>query len=129
MKTIRDRLASLCAELSRWSSLATIIRANGAGQELDELLASSVGQGLDAERGTVLLDAIEEASLRAGLSGLTRGTGFRPLPPGTRLSAGAPSWVCPHGGCDRVVLEEESNSAPACAVAGGIAMKSFRISL
>jgi len=115
-------------ELSRWPSLARIIRDNGAGQELDELLASSAGPGLDPERGNVLLDAIEEASLRAGLSGLTRTTGFRPLPPGTSLLAGAPSWVCPHGGCDRVVLEEESNSAPACAVAGGVPMKSFRVS-
>ena len=120
---VRERLGSLCAELSRWASLDRIIRGAGAEPELDELLTAIGGEGLDPERARVLLDAIEEACKRGGLDVLPRGSGLRPLPPGTSLSSGGESWVCPRACCDRVVLAEEADVPPVCAAAGGMPMK------
>ena len=120
---VRERLGSLCADLSRWASLDGIIRGAGAGPELDELLTAIGGQGPDPKRARVLLDAIEEACKRGGLDVLPRGSRLRPLPPGTSLSSGGESWVCPRGFCDRVVLAEEADAPPVCAAAGGMPMK------
>jgi len=125
--TTRGRLGTLCSELSRWHSLDGIIRANGAGQELDELLAAGPAPGLDPDRGPLLLDAIDEACKRAGLDGFSRGAGYRPLPPGAALVAGTDSWVCPLGRCDRVVLAEEATAVPACAVGGNAALRRFLV--
>jgi len=122
-RRVRERLGSLCADLSRWASLDGIIRGAGAGPELDELLTATGGEGLDPKRARVLLDAIEEACKRGGLDVALRGSGFRPLPPGTSVSSGAESWVCPRGCCDRVVLAEETDDPPVCAAAGGTPMK------
>lgn len=122
---VRDRLGSLCAGLGRWASLDGIIRDAQAGPELGELLTAISGGGPDPERARVLLDAIEEACKRGGLEGGLRGSGFRPLPPGTSVSSGGESWVCPRGCCDRVVLAEETDDPPVCAAAGRTPMKRF----
>jgi hypothetical protein len=122
---VRDRLGSLCAELSRWASLDGIIRGAGAGPELDELLTAIGGGGLDPKRAQVLLDAVEEACKRRGLDGVTRESRFRPLPKGTSVSSLGESWVCPRGCCDRVVLAEETDDPPMCTVTGGRRMKRF----
>ncbi len=128
MEDIRVRLGALCSELSRWVSLGDIIRQGGAGPELDELLTLAAGPGIAPERGRVLLDAIEEACKRVGLDAVTRGTGLLRLPAGTSLSSAVDSWVCPHSSCDRVVLAEEARDAPDCPLAGGIPLRSFRVS-
>ena len=120
---VRERLGYLCADLSRWASLDGIIRGAGAGPELDELLTAIGSEGPDPNRARVLLDAIEEACKRGGLDVIPRGSRLRPLPPGTSLSSGSESWVCPHGCCDRVVLAEETDAPPVCAAAGGMPMK------
>jgi hypothetical protein len=125
--TTRGRLGTLCSELSRWHSLDGIIRANGAGQELDELLAAGAVPGFDPDRGRILLDAIDEACKRAGLDGFSRGAGYRPLPPGAALVAGVDSWACPFGSCDRVVLAEEATAVPLCAVGGNAALRRFLV--
>lgn len=128
MEDFRVRLGALCSELSRWTSLGDIIRQSGAGQELDDLRTLAAGQGVGPGNGRVLLDAIEEACKRAGLDSVTRTTGFLRLPAGTALSSAVDSWVCPHGSCDRVVLPEEARDAPDCPIAGGISLRSFRVS-
>ena len=120
-------MGSLCSGLSRWASLDGVIRGAGAGPELDELLTAIGGEGPDPKRARVLLDAIEEACKRRGLDGVTRESKFRPLPFGPSES-GIEGWVCPRGWCDRVVLAEETDDPPVCAVAGGMPMKGFRVS-
>jgi hypothetical protein len=123
---VRERLGRLCDELDRWASLDKIVRDAGAGSELDALLAMIGGGGnADLEQVRVLLDAIEEACKRSGLDGAIRGSRFRPLPKGLSASPVGESWVCPRGCCARVVLAEETDACPVCAVAGGTPMKRF----
>jgi hypothetical protein len=122
----RDRMTSLCVELGKWTSLGEIIRRAGAGAELDELRTAIAVAGTDPARLVVLLDAIDEARRRAGLGDGTRGG--RPLLPLPLPKPSGDHWVCPHGYCDHVVLAGESDDPPRCAVAGGIPMKSFRVS-
>jgi hypothetical protein len=122
----RERLSRLCNDLSRWASLAGIIRDAGASSELDALL-TVIGSGgkPDPERVRALLNAIEEACKRLGLDGVTRESRFRPLPKGLLASPVGESWVCPRGCCARVVLADETDDWPVCVLAGGEPMKRF----
>jgi hypothetical protein len=76
------------------------------------------------------LDAIDDACARHGLDGVTTlARQYRPLPASVTRAATYPTWVCPHGACDRVVLpgEEGSNPPSACALAGGLPMRQYRV--
>jgi hypothetical protein len=125
----RDRVGMLCDQLSRFPDLHDIIRNAGADKELDGLLAALGGAGeLDQERMLAWLQAIEDACARKGLAGITsREHGFRPLPAGLSATSNIPVWVCPRGRCDRVVLPEEAQTPPVCAVTGGTPMMPFAL--
>lgn len=123
---VRDRLGSLCVELSRWGQLENFIRESGAASELDELLAAVSGERLDPERALVLLEGIGEACKRGGLDWPPRSR-FRSLPPGMSAPPAVESWVCPRGYCDRVVLADETGDSRVCRTAGRIPMRSFRL--
>lgn len=125
MDEVRSRLGLLCDGLSQWNSLDGIIRAGGAGPELDELLTGFDHADVDPARSAQLLDAIDAACKRAGLDWPPRA--FQPLPHGFTVSPDGDSWVCPHGRCDRVVLPEEAGGPPLCGAGSRIPMKSFRL--
>jgi hypothetical protein len=125
----RDRVGMLCDQLSRWPELHGIIRDGGAGGELDELLAALGGEDEpDHDQMLAWMQAIEDACALKRLAGITsRGKAFRPLPPGPSEASDFRAWVCPRGRCDRVVLPEEAQTPPACAVAGGTPMNPFTL--
>jgi hypothetical protein len=125
----RDRVGMLCDQLSRWPDLRGIICDAGAGGELDELLLALGGEGEpDHDRILAWVQAIEDTCARKGLVGITsREHAFRPLPPGPFEASGLRAWVCPRGRCDRVVLPDEVQAAPVCAVAGETPMSPFTL--
>lgn len=123
---VRGRVESLCGQLSRWPEVRETLREGAAEDALDTLLALlRRREEPDSAQVEQLLDTIDRAAAEQGLPGLTstvRGTGAG-LPPGmTRLPPGvadpALGWTCPLARCTRVVLADESRSAPACAAAG-----------
>jgi hypothetical protein len=125
----RDRVGMLCDQLSRFPDLRGIIRDASADGELEKLLAALGGQDEpDQDQMLAWVQAIEDACARKGLAGITsRGKAFRPLPTGLSAASGFPVWVCPRGRCDRVVLPEEAQTPPVCAVAGGTPMSAFTL--
>jgi hypothetical protein len=124
----RDRVGTLCDQLSRFPDLDGIIRDGGAGGELEELLAALGGDEPDQDQMLAWLQAIEDACARKGLAGIaSRELAFRPLPTGLSAASGSRAWVCPRGRCDRVVLPEEAQTPPVCAVAGGTPMNPFTL--
>jgi hypothetical protein len=127
MQGVRDRVGMLCDQLSRWPDLDGIIRDGGAGGELDELLAALGGEDEpDKDRLLAWVQDIEDACASKGLVGITsREHAFRPLPEGLFAAHGSRAWVCPRGRCDRVVLPEDAQAPPVCAVAGGAPMKAL----
>ena len=126
---VRERVGSLCEQLSRWPSLEGIVRGAGAGGELDALLAALGGGGEpDPEQVARWVEAIGSACARKGLVAVTtRGHPFRPLPAGLRDTPAVRAWVCPRDRCDRVVLPEEAEAAPVCAIAGMAPMTVFTL--
>ena len=131
MVRFRERIGVLCAQLSRWSSLADIVRDGGAGDALDELMAAVRGSApQEPDQLVRLLDAVEEACARCGLAGVTnRGNRPSALPPGLSGSVvgrARPAWVCPCSCCERVVFAEEAATAPVCAMADR-AMRPFQV--
>jgi hypothetical protein len=148
----RDRVGMLCDQLSRFPDLYDIIRDAGAGGELDKLLDALSGEDEpDEDQALVWLQAIDDACARKGLAGITsREHAFRPLPPGLPPSRFHPlsrwlslplgklpvpvspdpssdAWVCPRNLCARVVLPEETQTRPVCAVADGTSMRPFAL--
>ncbi len=125
---VRERVGSLCEQLSRWPSLEGIIRDAGASGDLNALLAALNGdREPDPEQVASWAEAIESACARKGLVGVTsRGYAFRPLPAGLRDMPTTRAWVCPRDLCDRVVLPEEA-AAPVCAIAGRAPMTPFSL--
>ena len=123
----RDRLASLCDELSRWPSLEMTVRDGGAGRELHELLVLMDGELVpDPATISVLIDAVEEACNRQGLAGLTsRQAGMPAIPAGVTAVATVAGWTCPKGRCTRVVTPDETTEPPICAVTGGRPMAPY----
>ncbi|MFE1949455.1 hypothetical protein ACFW9D_03190 [Streptomyces sp. NPDC059524] len=122
----RERVGSLCDQLSRWPSLRTTVRDGGGEAELRDLLGQ-LASDADPDEGLVrtLLDAVERACARQGLAGLTSRSGIGPvdmtsLPPGLADVRGVVGWTCPLGRCDRVVTPDETAQAPTCA--GGAAV-------
>jgi hypothetical protein len=126
---VRERVGMLCDQLSRWPNLHGIIRDSGAGGELDELLSALGGEHEpDQDRVLIWMRAIEDACARKGLTGIiSREHTFRPLPTGLSAASDSRAWVCPQGRCDRVVLPEEAQTPPVCAVAGGAPMSAFTL--
>ncbi|MET9557655.1 hypothetical protein [Streptomyces sp. NPDC006645] len=129
----RNRLGVLCDQLARHESMAAEIDTAGAGPQLRELLEliSSGAASAGGARETELLDSIEDACVRHGLSALdVREYGNAQLPDGFGLprenGTGTPgAWVCPWGNCGRVVLPGEAGaSAPRCA-AGDEPLRAF----
>ncbi|MFI2286482.1 hypothetical protein [Streptomyces niveus] len=128
----RNRLGVLCDQLTRHESMAAEIDTAGAGPQLRELLelvrggAATAAEAREAE----LLDSIEDACVRHGLSALdVREYRDALLPEGFYQSTDgaqtAKAWVCPWGNCERVVFPEEAGaSAPQCA-AGGEPLRAF----
>lgn len=126
---VRDHVGLLCDQLSRWPDLDGIIREAGAGAELDALLAmlGSAGEP-DQDRVAGWVETIDDACARKGLAGITsREHTFQILPAGLSGGSAIQAWVCPRGQCDRVVLPEEAEVAPVCAVVGGAPMRSFTV--
>lgn len=127
----RNRLGVLCDQLTRHESMAAEIETAGAGpqlRELLELIRSGAATAAGA-RETELLDSIEDACVRHGLSALdVREYGNARLPLGFGLpseESAARAWVCPWGNCGRVVLPDEAGaSAPRCA-AGDEPLRAF----
>ncbi|MFD6990948.1 hypothetical protein [Streptomyces sp. NPDC059943] len=135
----RNRLGVLCDQLTRHGSMAAEIEAAGAGPQLRELL-ELVRSGASTAEGTrekELLDSIEDACVRHGLSALdVREFGNARLPLGFGLPPDervARAWVCPWGNCGRVVLPETGGtvdtgdagaSTPTCA-AGGEPLRAY----
>ncbi|MET9073380.1 hypothetical protein ABZX95_14655 [Streptomyces sp. NPDC004232] len=122
-EAVSDRVGMLCDQLSRWPELATTIRDGGAQAQLAELLTLLAGRSApDDRRVSALIDAIEDACARQGLPGLTRR--LPSLPPGLGTARRTPQdgepagWTCPLDRCSRVVLPEETPSAPICAAHG-----------
>lgn len=126
-----NRLGVLCDQLTRHASMAAEIETAGAGPQLRELLelvrsgAGTAGGAREKE----LLDSIEDACVRHGLSALdVREFGNARLPLGFGLPSDeqvARAWVCPWGDCGRVVLPETGEeSAPHCA-AGGEPLRAY----
>lgn len=128
----RNRLGVLCDQLTRHESMAAEIDTAGAGpqlRELLELIRSGAATAAGA-RETELLDSIEDACVRHGLSALdVREYGNARLPLGFGLPAeesAARAWVCPWGNCGRVVLPDEAGASgrPRCA-AGDEPLRAF----
>jgi hypothetical protein len=131
---VRNRLGLLCDQLTRHRTMTEEIEAAGAGPHLRELLRlvrEGSGTATEGTREKELLDAIEDACARRGLSALeVREFGDVRLPPG--FEHGAPSsggagpnaWVCPWGRCGRVVFPDETPAPPDCA-AGGEPLRPF----
>jgi len=135
MDDVRDRVGLLCDQLTR-HSMEQLIRDAGAGEELGALRAVLRNdQDADADRLRALLDALEDACLRSGLSGVaSRQQGYRPLPPGLSPNSqhdrngSARAWVCPLRRCARVVLPEEAAAdVPICAMGNEMQMSSFEL--
>ncbi|MFE4606854.1 hypothetical protein ACFRK5_00640 [Streptomyces niveus] len=129
----RNRLGVLCDQLTRHDSMAAEIDTAGAGPQLRELLELVRGGAGEAAgaREAELLDSIEDACVRHGLSALdVREYGDARLPGGFGLPTDegpqtAKAWVCPWGDCERVVFPDEAGaSAPRCA-AGGEPLRAF----
>lgn len=118
----RNRLGVLCDQLTRHASMAAEIDSAGAGPQLRELLELVRSGTATAEgaREAELLDTIEDACVRHGLSALdVREYGNARLPIGFGLppdTGAAAAWVCPWGNCGRVVLPDEADAVPRCAV-------------
>lgn len=126
-----NRLGVLCDQLTRHESMAAEIDTAGAGPQLRELLelVRSGTATAGGARETELLDTIEDACVRHGLSALdVREYGNAQLPLGFGLppeGGTASAWVCPWGNCGRVVLPDEAGaSAPRCA-AGDEPLRAF----
>ncbi|MFF2186003.1 hypothetical protein [Streptomyces sp. NPDC058155] len=135
----RNRLGVLCDQLTRHGSMAAEIEAAGAGPQLRELLelVRSAASTAEGTREKELLDSIEDACVRHGLSALdVREFGNARLPLGFGLPPDervARAWVCPWGNCGRVVLPETGGtvdtgdaaaSTPTCA-AGGEPLRAY----
>jgi hypothetical protein len=136
MSGVQGKLRILCEQLGRHSQLEQAIRDAGAGAALDALRAITEGDpavgGDPAEqrkRENELLDEIEDACIRSGLSPLTVRTvrGFEELrlPPGFGTEKAQRPWVCPRHRCDRVVYPDEAAQPPECLLVGG-PMQAFR---
>lgn len=121
---LRNRIASLCGQLSRFPEHARIIDEAGAGAELAALLTVLGTPDPDASLLAGLLDTIDDVCTRYGLpDAASRGEafGYPPLPPGIGAAPGR-YWVCPRGACDRVLFADEAGpTAPECAAAGPMA--------
>ncbi|MET7783558.1 hypothetical protein ABZU94_39035 [Streptomyces mirabilis] len=121
----RDRVGLLCDQLSRWPSLTATIRDGGAETELHDLLALLSNQSdPDSQQVSELIEAIERACARQGLTGLTHRNGGSPggitaLPPGMTGAPEVVGWTCPLSQCNRVVTPEETSHPPACAAVPG----------
>ncbi|MEU0525230.1 hypothetical protein [Streptomyces niveus] len=132
----RNRLGVLCDQLTRHGSMTAEIEAAGAGPQLRELLDLVRGGAATADgvREKELLDTIEDACVRHGLSALdVREYGNARLPLGFGLPPDeqvARAWVCPWGNCGRVVLPETGATGvtdaptPTCA-AGGEPLRAY----
>ncbi|CAN3985934.1 hypothetical protein [Kitasatospora purpeofusca] len=121
---LRDRVGTLCEQLSRWPSLRTSIRDGGGEHALTELLALLTGTtDPEGPRVSELVDAIEDACARQGLAGLTTREvgspgGIPALPPGMSGAPEIMGWTCPLGRCNRVVTPDETAHPPTCAAHG-----------
>lgn len=126
--SIAARLEMLCRAIGKWPELEATLTAAGAADPLQEIRAA-VSSGDPENFGIAeLLDRIDEAGLSVGLDGVTTGTkGYQPLPAGLAQTADAQAWVCPHKRCSRVVLPEESDTAPTCTLGRGKPMTPLTI--
>ena len=126
MEGALDSAGMLCDQLSRFPDLHDIIRDAHVGGELEKLLAALSGEDEpDEDQVLAWLQAIDDACARKGLAGIiSREQVFRPPFPGVSDSW---AWVCPRGRCDRVVLPEEAQTPPVCAVNGGTPMSPFTL--
>lgn len=119
MSTARERLGALCNQIARHADIDQAIRDAGAEAQLDELLtAVRTGKAVDQDLVVELLDAIEEACARNGLTGITAVTRYTPLPFQQRGQEEPPTWICPTRSCDRAVFDDEAATPPHCAAAG-----------
>lgn len=124
MSAVRERLGILCDQVARHADVEQVIRAAGAGAELDRLLhvvrTAQPDQRADPNVMTELLDAIEQACARNGLLGVTTVTRYTALPTGfpRQPKDVPPTWICPLRSCARVVFDDETAAPPQCAAAG-----------
>ncbi|MFE6049971.1 hypothetical protein ACFQ6N_04395 [Kitasatospora sp. NPDC056446] len=118
----RERLGLLCGQLG-WSSFRMLIASAGAEAQLDGLLVLLTGPGdPDDTLVTELLDAVEDAYARQGMSGLTARDGASSgtvlLPPGITGQRTLIGWTCPLDRCNRVVTADETPHPPTCGAHG-----------
>jgi hypothetical protein len=131
MSAVRERLGSLCGQITQHADMEGEIRDAGAGRQLDEVLtAVRAGDTLDPKKLIALLNEIEEACSSRGLAGVTtKSRNYEVLPPGFDAAPKEePStWICPSGRCARTVFDEESAAPPLCAAGGGVTMTATRV--
>jgi hypothetical protein len=126
MSAVRGRLGSLCGQITQHADMEQSIRDNGAGEQLDEVLAAvRAADAPDPKKLIALLNKIEEACSRHGLAGVTtQNMNYQRLPPGFEPAPKAepPTWTCPSGRCARTVFDDETATPPLCAAGGGVTM-------
>jgi hypothetical protein len=118
LSIVLRRITRLCSSLDQHPDLRAELQNAGFPAGEWESLAEVIREGPDVQRLIPLLDAVEDAAIKAGLDGLT--TPVRQFQPPPSPSSGyrtVGGWRCPHARrCGRVITDADPKVVPVCAL-------------